>query len=109
MAAISRNERYRQVVTILIEEGFGTALGQLGLKAPWLGGLRRGRGQEGKANLSPFAFLPRGSVDLLRERPRIEQRWHVGCQGLWPGGTVAPGTPLRRCGPPPDPPDALKK
>ena len=53
MAAISRNERYRQVVTILIEEGFGTALGQLGLKAPWIGNLRRDRGQEGKPTLSP--------------------------------------------------------
>lgn len=43
MATISRNERYRNAVSVLVDEGFGTLLDQLGLKAPWITTLRRGK------------------------------------------------------------------
>lgn len=40
MAGMSSSQRYRAIVTVLIEEGFGTVLDQLGMRAPWLSGLR---------------------------------------------------------------------
>ncbi len=41
MASISRGERYRKIVGVLIDEGFGTVLDQIGLKASWVTSLRR--------------------------------------------------------------------
>lgn len=46
MAGMSSSQRYRAIVTVLIEEGFGTVLDQLGMRAPWLSG-RRGRRDAG--------------------------------------------------------------
>lgn len=43
MAPITRSQRYRQIVTVLVEEGFGTALDQLGMRAPWVASLRGDR------------------------------------------------------------------
>jgi ubiquinone biosynthesis protein len=41
MASISRSERYRKIVSVLIDEGFGTVFDQLGIKASWILALRR--------------------------------------------------------------------
>ena len=44
MAVITRSQRYRRIVTVLVDEGFGTALDQLGVRAPWITALlTRGR------------------------------------------------------------------
>ena len=40
MPSISRSQRYRRIVTVLMEEGFGTVLDQLGLKASWISKMR---------------------------------------------------------------------
>ncbi len=53
MAKISRNERYRRIVKVLSEEGFGTALDQLGLRAHWVAAIRRDRMKESEVGLSP--------------------------------------------------------
>jgi ubiquinone biosynthesis protein len=36
MAPISRSERYRRIVSVMMEEGFGTIVDQFGMKAPWI-------------------------------------------------------------------------
>lgn len=41
MAAMSRADRYRRIVSIMIDEGFGTFLDQLGMRAPWIASLRK--------------------------------------------------------------------
>ena len=41
MPSISRGERYRKIVSVLVDEGFGTLLDQLGLKSSWTKALRR--------------------------------------------------------------------
>ena len=41
MAAISRSERYRRIVSVLVEEGFGSLADQIGVRAPWFHALRR--------------------------------------------------------------------
>jgi ubiquinone biosynthesis protein len=46
MPQISRNERYRRIVSVMVDEGYGTLLDQLGLKAPWLASLRGQRGSD---------------------------------------------------------------
>jgi ubiquinone biosynthesis protein len=53
MATVSRSQRYRQIVTVVIEEGFGTLLDQLGLRAPWIASLRSKRHRGVDANLRP--------------------------------------------------------
>jgi hypothetical protein len=54
MASITRSQQYRRIVTVLIEEGFGTVLDQLGLRAPWIASLRAGRAAAGAdAYLTP--------------------------------------------------------
>lgn len=47
MPSISRSQRYRSIVTVLVEEGFGTVLDQLGLRAPWIAALRSRRSAAG--------------------------------------------------------------
>jgi len=59
MAGISRNERYRRIVSVLVDEGFGTLLDQLGLKAPWLARARGSQAHGPDANLSPEQRLRR--------------------------------------------------
>ncbi len=53
MASVSRSQRYRQIVTVVIEEGFGTVLDQIGVKAPWIASVRAKRHQGQDAGLSP--------------------------------------------------------
>jgi ubiquinone biosynthesis protein len=59
MAAISRSERYRKIVSVMIDEGFGTALDQLGLKAPWIAKMRGQRPAGPDACLTPEQRLRR--------------------------------------------------
>jgi ubiquinone biosynthesis protein len=59
MAGISRSERYRSIVGVLLDEGFGTLFDQLGLKAPWLAGLRGSRPHGPDAGLTPERRLRR--------------------------------------------------
>jgi ubiquinone biosynthesis protein len=59
MPSISRSERYRRIVSVLIDEGFGTFVDQLGLKAPWLSSLRGSRPAGSEASLSPEQRLRR--------------------------------------------------
>lgn len=46
MPAMSRADRYRRIVSIMIEEGFGTFVDQLGMRAPWIASLRRSKARE---------------------------------------------------------------
>jgi len=50
---MSRSQRYRRILTVVIEEGFGTALDQLGVRAPWVTGPLTRRRAAADANLSP--------------------------------------------------------
>jgi len=43
MASISRSQRYRSIVGVLVDEGFGTVFDQLGLRAPWIASMRARR------------------------------------------------------------------
>ena len=36
MSVMSRSQRYRRIITVVVEEGFGTVLDQLGVRAPWV-------------------------------------------------------------------------
>lgn len=36
MAVMTRSQRYRRIVTVVVDEGFGTMLDQLGVRAPWI-------------------------------------------------------------------------
>jgi ubiquinone biosynthesis protein len=53
MSAISRSQRYRRIVAVLVEEGFGTALDQVGVRAPWITALLRKRRAHEDADLTP--------------------------------------------------------
>jgi len=53
MPGMSRSQRYRRILTVVIEEGFGTALDQLGVRAPWVTGPLTRRRAAADANLSP--------------------------------------------------------
>jgi ubiquinone biosynthesis protein len=53
MSAISRSQRYRRIVTVLVEEGFGTGLDQVGVRAPWIAALLLKRRAQEDANLTP--------------------------------------------------------
>ena len=59
MPTISRSERYRTIVSVMVDEGFGTALDQLGLKAPWIASLRGSRPSGPDAQLTPEQRLRR--------------------------------------------------
>lgn len=59
MATISRSQRYRRVVTVLVDEGFGTLLDQLGMRAPWVSVLRRGDERAHEDGMSPEQRLRR--------------------------------------------------
>jgi ubiquinone biosynthesis protein len=52
MSASSRSQRYRRIVTVLVEEGFGTALDQVGVRAPWITALLTKRRAQEDTNLS---------------------------------------------------------
>ena len=53
MPAISRSQRYRRIITVLVEEGFGTVLDQLGVRAPWITALLTRRRNQDEASLAP--------------------------------------------------------
>ncbi len=53
MSPITRSQRYRRIVTVLVDEGFGTVLDQLGIRAPWVAGVLRRRSAEEDPSLSP--------------------------------------------------------
>ena len=36
MPPISRSERYRRIVSVLLDEGFATLVDQLGMRASWV-------------------------------------------------------------------------
>ena len=59
MPSISRSERYRRIVSVLVDEGFATFFDQLGMRASWIAALR-GRHPHGPdASLSPEQRLRR--------------------------------------------------
>ncbi|MBW6467840.1 MAG: AarF/ABC1/UbiB kinase family protein [Coriobacteriia bacterium] len=53
MSTISRSERYRRIITVLVEEGFGTVLDQLGVRAPWITSLLMRRRAPEDTSLAP--------------------------------------------------------
>ncbi|MFU8890540.1 MAG: ABC1 kinase family protein [Anaerosomatales bacterium] len=53
MSTISRSERYRRIITVLVEEGFGTVLDQLGFRAPWITSLLMRRRAPEDTSLAP--------------------------------------------------------
>jgi ubiquinone biosynthesis protein len=53
MAAITRSQRYRRIITVLGEEGFGTALDQLGVRTAWIAGLLARRKATEDPSLTP--------------------------------------------------------
>lgn len=59
MAGISRSERYRTIVSVLLDEGYGTLLDQLGMRTSWIGSLRGSRVRGDDASLSPEKRLRR--------------------------------------------------
>ncbi len=59
MPAISRSERYRRIVTVMLDEGFGTLVDQLGMRAPWISSLRGDKAKGADANLTPERRLRR--------------------------------------------------
>lgn len=52
MPAMSRADRYRKIVSIMIDEGFGTFVDQLGMRAPWIASLRK-RPAPGEESFTP--------------------------------------------------------
>lgn len=52
MPAMSRADRYRKIVSIMIDEGFGTFVDQLGMRAPWIASLRK-RPAAGEESFTP--------------------------------------------------------
>ena len=59
MPAISRSDRYRRIVSVLIDEGFGTFLDQLGLKTPWTAALLGSKSDEANQAFTPEQRLRR--------------------------------------------------
>ena len=59
MPAISRSERYRRIVSVMIDEGFGTVLDQLGLKAPWTSALLGAKKNDPDSAMTPEHRLRR--------------------------------------------------
>jgi len=53
MPPITRSERYRRIVSVLVDEGFSTFLDQLGMRASWIATLRGSRAHGPDAGLSP--------------------------------------------------------
>jgi len=53
MPAMSRAERYRRIVSVMVEEGFGTFVDQLGMRAPWVVSLRRSHAKGTEESFTP--------------------------------------------------------
>lgn len=56
MPPISRADRYRTIVSVMLDEGFGTAIDALGMRAPWIASLR-GRQKVADADANPEMHL----------------------------------------------------
>ena len=76
MPAISRNQRYRRIVTVLMDEGFGTLLDQVGLRAPWIASLRR-RSSSAAEDIPPEARVRRALEQLGPTFAKIGQMLSV--------------------------------
>lgn len=76
MPAISRNQRYRRIVTVLMDEGFGTLLDQVGLRAPWIASLRR-RSSSAAEGIPPEARVRRALEQLGPTFAKIGQMLSV--------------------------------
>ncbi|HEY5540113.1 MAG TPA: AarF/ABC1/UbiB kinase family protein [Coriobacteriia bacterium] len=59
MPPISRSERYRRIVSVMVDEGLGTLLDQLDMKAPWVATLRGNRSTSENGPLTPEQRLRR--------------------------------------------------
>ncbi len=59
MPPISRSERYRRIVSVLLDEGFATLVDQLGMRASWVATLRGTRPHGEDAALTPEQRLRR--------------------------------------------------
>ena len=59
MALVSSTERYRKIVTVLVDEGFGAVLDQLGLRIPLVASVRRARPSDTEATMSAERRLRR--------------------------------------------------
>ncbi|MDY0088548.1 MAG: hypothetical protein RBS78_08395, partial [Coriobacteriia bacterium] len=65
MSAISRSQRYRRIITVMAEEGLGTALDQLGVRAPWMATLLTSRRRsDGDTSITPEQRVRR-TMELL--------------------------------------------
>lgn len=73
MATISRSQRYRKVVSVLVDEGFGTLLDQLGMRAPWISVLRKSDEAGPESGLSPEQRLRRTMERLGPTSAKIGQ------------------------------------
>jgi ubiquinone biosynthesis protein len=77
MASISRSQRYRRIVAVLIDEGFGTVLDQIGVRAPWVASLRN-RARPGQdADLAPEERVRRSMERLGPTFAKIGQMLSV--------------------------------
>ncbi|NTU70447.1 MAG: AarF/ABC1/UbiB kinase family protein [Coriobacteriia bacterium] len=77
MPAMTRSERYRRIVTVLLDEGFATLASQLGLHAPWLASLRGDRAKGAEAELTPEQRLRRAMERLGPTFAKIGQMLSV--------------------------------
>lgn len=53
MGTISRSQRYRKIATVLIDQGFGAFLDQVGIKAPWVTALRAKTAPHKQTDVAP--------------------------------------------------------
>jgi len=53
MAVMSRAERYRCIVSVMVDEGFGTFADQLGMRIPWVASLRGSRAKHEEQSFTP--------------------------------------------------------
>ncbi|TLM97580.1 MAG: AarF/ABC1/UbiB kinase family protein, partial [Actinobacteria bacterium] len=64
MATPTSSERYRKIVTVLVDEGFGTLVDQLGLRVPWVASVRRARPHD-SAQAVPVEVRLRRTMERL--------------------------------------------
>jgi len=77
MPPISRAERYRTIVSVMLDEGFGTLADQLGMRAPWIATLRGARTKAADASMTPEEHLRRSMEKLGPTFAKIGQMLSV--------------------------------
>lgn len=77
MAAMSRADRYRRIVSIMIDEGFGTFADQLGMRAPWIATLRGAKARGEEASYTPEQRVRRAMERLGPTFAKIGQMLSV--------------------------------